>query len=166
MYLIGYVLKPQGIRGEIKINPLSDNPERFRQLDTILININQVTQTYTVRQVRMDNRFVYLRLLGVETREEAAALRGGEVLIGEKNLHRPAENEFFIHDLVGCQVFSEEGSLIGRLSEVLQLTSNDIWVIIDEAKKEILIPAIQDVIRQVDVEHKKITINVLEGLLD
>jgi len=167
MYLIGYVLKPQGVRGEIKIKPVSENLERYSQLDTVHIKKSKTfNKTYAVQHVRISDRFVYLKLLEIETRDEAAVLRGAEVLIGEKELLQPSENEYFIHDLVGCQVFSDQGELIGQLEEVMQLSSNDVWVVRDEARKEILLPAIKDVISQVDVRNKKITIHVIEGLLD
>lgn len=166
MYLIGYVLKPQGVRGEIKVSPLSDNPERFHQLDTVQIKINHIDKAYLVESVRIADRFVFLKLNGVNTRDEAADLRGAEILVGKNGLVHPSEDEYFIHDLVGCRVYSENGDLIGSLSEVLQLSSNDVWVVINKEKNEILIPAIKEVIKQVDVKERKITIHVIEGLLD
>jgi 16S rRNA processing protein RimM len=166
MYLIGHVIKAQGVRGELKVSPLSENPDRFRQLDTVQIKINQINQAYSVQQVKIAGRFVFLKLLGIETRDEAAAVRGAEVLIGEQDLVHPSDDEFFVHDLVGCRVYSEKGDLIGFLTEVVQLRSNDVWVVTDEVKKEILIPAIKDIIRQVDLKGKKITIHLIEGLLD
>ncbi len=166
MYLIGYVLKPQGIKGEIKINPVSSDLERYRQLDNIYIALKNKTQTYSVQKARITDRFVFLKLFGVESRDDAGKLRGAEVLIEEKDLIRPAENEYFVHDLIGCQVVADDGQIIGILRDVLQLSSNDVYVIVGESGEEILVPAIKDVIGKVDVTNKRISIHLLEGLVD
>jgi 16S rRNA processing protein RimM len=166
MYLIGYVLKAQGVRGELKVDPVSSDLERYNHLDTIHIKGENINKTYPVQRVRISDRYVFLKISGIDTRDDAAVLSGAEILIGEDYLLKPSAGEYFIHDLVGCLVYSEEGSLLGQLQEVVQLTSNDIWIIKDELKREILIPAIKDVIRQVDVSKKKITIHVIEGLLE
>jgi 16S rRNA processing protein RimM len=166
MYLIGYVRKAQGVRGELKVEPVSSDLERYNHLDTIHIKSENINKTYPVERVRISDRYVFLKISGIDTRDDAEVLSGAEILIGEEHLLKPSAGEYFIHDLVGCLVYSEEGSLLGQLQEVVQLTSNDIWIIKDEMKREILIPAIKDVIRQVDVSNKEITIHVIEGLLE
>jgi 16S rRNA processing protein RimM len=166
MYLIGYVLKPQGIKGEIKINPISPELARYKRLDNIYISLEDVRQNYSVQQVRISNKFVYLKLLGIENRNDAALLNGAEVLIKASDLIKPAENEFFIHDLIGCQVISVEGKFLGILKDVLQFSSNDVYVVDRKSGEEILIPAIKDVIKEVDINAQLITIHILEGLLD
>jgi len=166
MYLIGYVLKAQGVKGEIKVDPVSSDLERYTHLDTVHINGKNINETFPIQRVRISDRYVFFKIRGIENRDDATALSGAELLIGEADLLKPSAGEYFIHDLVGCRVYSEEGSLIGQLQEVVQLISNDIWIIKDENQREILIPAIQDVIRQVDVSDKKITVHVIEGLLE
>jgi 16S rRNA processing protein RimM len=166
MYLIGYILKPQGIKGEIKINSVSPDLDRYKKLDKVYISKDNKRQIFPLEYVRIAGGFVFLKLIGVDSRTEAEQLREAEVQIAEKDLLTPGKNEYFIHDLVGCRVFSEQGILIGKLTEVVQLNSNDIYVLSDSSGKEILIPAIRDVIRKVDIKNKRITVHMLEGLAD
>jgi 16S rRNA processing protein RimM len=166
MYLIGYVLKPQGIKGEIKVDPVSSDPRRYKQLDKIYIDFEENKQIYIVERTRIADRFVFLKLRGIESRDDAENLRGREILIREEDLIQPAENEFFIHDLIGCQVVTSEGQIIGILRNVMQLGSNDVYAVENNSGEEILIPAIKDVVKRVDVANKRITIHLLEGLVD
>ncbi len=166
MYLIGYVLKPQGIKGEIKINSVSPDIRRYKQLEKIYIVLKNEEQAYFVEKSRISNRFVFFKLRGIESRNDAEELRGGEIFIKEKDLIPPADNEFFIHDLIGCQVVSDRGQEIGVIREVLQISSNDVYVIESKSGEEILIPAIKDVIEHVDIANKRVTIHLLEGLVD
>ena len=166
MYLIGYVIKPQGIKGEIKIDPISPNLNRYKQLDKIYIALKNEMQTYSVQKARLSDRFVFLKLLGIDSRDDAEKLRGAEVLIEEIDLIRPAENEYFVHDLIGCQVVEKNGQIIGVLRDVLQISSNDVYVIVGESGEEILVPAIKDVIEKVDISNKQISIHLIDGLVD
>jgi len=166
MYLIGYILKPQGVKGEVKVDPVTQDPDRFKQLKKVYIQFRDNLQTYSIQHVRVANRFVYLKFSEINSREDAEFLRDAEILIDKSNLIQPSQDEYFIHDLIGCRVISEKGTLIGIVTEVVQMSSNDIYVINNKEGNEILIPAIKDVVRQVDISQKLIIIKLLEGLLD
>lgn len=164
MYLIGYVLKPQGIRGEVKVDPVSPNPERFKNLAKVYLKNEELT-AYSIENVRLSNRFVFLKFSEVNTRDDAELLRNCEVLIDKEDLIKLSPGEFFIHDLVGCKVFTEGGDLLGKIVDVMQISSNDVYVVMNQTGQELLVPAINDVIKLVDVKHKKIIIHLLEGML-
>jgi 16S rRNA processing protein RimM len=164
MYLIGYILKPHGIKGEVKVDPISPYPERFNRLDRVYLK-NDSIQAYSIQSVRISNRFVFLKLSEINSRSEAELLRNYEVLIDKEQLIELKADEFFIHDLVGCEVISENGDLIGKIVEVMQVSSNDIYVVQDERGREILVPAIKDVIKNIDIKHKKIKIHLMEGMI-
>jgi len=164
MYLIGYILKPHGIRGEVKVNPISPYPERFNRLDRVYLR-NDSIQAYSVQSVRISNRFVFLKFSEINSRSEAELLRNYEVLIAKEQLIELEADEFFIHDLVGCDVISENGDSIGKIVEVMQASSNDIYVVQDERGREILVPAIKDVIKKIDIKQKKIKIHLMEGMI-
>ena len=166
MYLIGYILKPQGIKGEVKVDPVSPDPERYSRLEEVYIQTKDKTQTYSIQKVRVADRFVFLKLFGIDSRSEAELLRGAEVLITAKDLIQPSPDEYFIHDLVGCQVITEDGNLVGKLIGVVQLSSNDVYIVSRGTGDEILIPAVKQVIKQVNVKNQVIIIHSLEGLLD
>lgn len=164
MYLIGYILKPHGIWGEVKVNPISPYPERFNRLDRVYLR-NDSIQAYSVQSVRISNRFVFLKFSEINSRSEAELLRNYEVLIAKEQLIELEADEFFIHDLVGCDVISENGDSIGKIVEVMQASSNDIYVVQDERGREILVPAIKDVIKKIDIKQKKIKIHLMEGMI-
>ena len=118
-----------------------------------------------IENVRISNRFVFLKLEGVSSRNEAELLRNCEVLIDPDDRIKLSEGEYFIHDLLDSQVFTQQGKLVGTLVDVWQSSSNDIYVIKNQAGEEILVPAIKDVIKQVDIKTKKIIIHLIEGMV-
>ncbi len=165
MYVIGIILKPQGLKGEIKVRSISPYPERFKLLNKIFIKKESI-QTYTVQSVRVSGRFVFLKFDEINNRDQAENLRDCEILVEKSDLLELKDQEYFIHDLIGCRVYSEDGQEIGDLIEVSQFSSNDIYVVKNNQGKEILIPAISEVIRQIDLKTRTITIHLLEGLVD
>lgn len=163
--MIGYILKPQGIRGEIKVDPVSPDPARFKRLEKIYIQ-SKTLNSYSLESVRLTNKFVFLKLVGINSREDAELLRGAEILIPEEDLLELGENEYFVHDLIGCAVVDEQDTLIGEIREIMQHMSNDIYIVDTPDERQIMIPAVRDVVRRIDLKTKKITIRILEGLLD
>jgi len=165
MYVVGQVLKPQGIKGEIKVKSISPNPERFKTLKKVFIE-KETLKTYLIESVRISDKFVFLKLFGINNREESETLRGCDILINKSDLVNLLPNEHFVHDLIGCQVITEDGMILGELIDVSQYNSNDVYVVKNDAGKEILIPATKEVIKQVDIKNKQIEVHLLEGLLD
>lgn len=165
MYVVGYVLKPQGIKGEIKIKSISPDPERFKALKKVFIK-REILETYSIESIRISDKFVFLKLAGINSRNDSEALRGYDVLIDNSDIISLSSDEYFVHDLIGCQVITEDGIVLGKLFEVSHISSNDIYVVKNDAGKEMLIPAIKEVIKQVDTKNKKIIVHLLEGLLD
>jgi 16S rRNA processing protein RimM len=166
MYLIGYIIKPQGLKGELKVDSVSPYLERFNRLDKVFLQIEENEQAYTIEYIRVSGRFVYIKFSEINSRNDAEFLRNAEVLIEEKDLLQPAENEYFIHDLIGCKVISENNEIIGVLSDVVQMSSNDVYVVQNSDGVEVLIPATKEVVKQVNIGQKEIIIHLLEGLLD
>ncbi len=166
MYLIGYILKPQGLKGEVKVDPVSPDLNRYKRLNKVYIKIDGKLQTCSIEKVRISDRLVFLKFIGIDTRDDAELLRNGEILIEANDLIRPSPDEYFVHDLIDCRVISDEGEEIGTIVEVVQMSSNDIYVVKDMKGKEILVPAIKQVIKQVDIENKQLTVHLLEGLTE
>ncbi|MCK5033028.1 MAG: 16S rRNA processing protein RimM [Calditrichia bacterium] len=165
MYVVGKVLKPQGIRGEIKVKSVSPNPQRFKTLKKVFIE-KETLKTYSIESVRVSDKFVFLKLLGINNREESEILRGCDILIDKSELIDLVTDEYFVHDLIGCKVITEDGLILGELIDVAQYSSNDVYVVKNDVGKEILIPAAKEVIKQVDIKNKQIKVHLLEGLLD
>jgi len=166
MYLIGYIIKPRGLKGEVKIDSVSPYLERYNRLDKVFIQLEENKLTYSIDKVRISGRFVYIKFSEINSRDEAELLRKAEVLIEEKDLIQPSENEYFVHDLIGCQVMSEKKDVIGVLSDVVQMSSNDVYVVQSAEEIELLVPATKEVVKQVNIKKKQIIIHILEGLFD
>ena len=164
MYIIGYVVKPHGIKGEVKVQPISPDPDRFYQLKKVFLRMN-VIQAYSIQKTRISNRFVFLKLSGVDSRNDAEILRDCEILIEKEDLIDLPSDSYFIHDLIGCEMITEEDKIVGNVVDILQMASNDVYVVNDDSGKEILVPAIKDVIKKIDIKRKKIRIHLFEGII-
>jgi 16S rRNA processing protein RimM len=166
MYLIGYITKPQGIRGEVKVESVTPDPGRFNRLEKVFLQVENKVKLYPIEKVRLSDRFVYIKFAGIDSRDEAELLRNAEVLIKEEDLIQPDRDEYFVHDLIGCKVLSEDHNEIGVVFDVVQMSSNDVYVVKNDENAERLIPATKEVVKQVDIGRKTIIIHVLEGLFD
>ena len=165
MYLIGTIVKPQGIKGEVKVKSVSPDPDRFNDLDSVYIKSEKI-QTYSIENLRISNGFVFLKFVQVNSRNDAELLRGKELLISEDQLIDLEDDEYFVHELIGCRIVSEEGRPIGEIEDIIEGNSNDIYIVKSPDGHEYLIPAIKDVVKKVDITARQVTIHVLDGLLE
>lgn len=162
-FIIGQVLTTQGNKGEVRVLPLTDFPERYLELKTILLDLKEGLVEVGLERVSYHKQFVILKLAGYDSMDEAEKLRNIYIKIKpEEGVDLP-EGHYFIRDIIGLEVFTLEGELLGQIEDVLQLSSNDIYVV-KKGKKEILIPAIKDVVKEINIEKRKMLIDPLEGL--
>ena len=152
--VVGTVLKPQGIRGELKIKPYTDSAETFRAIGRVFLG----GEEYKVLSVRTGDGAVYLGLRGVPDRNAAELLRGKDVVIPRDEAPALPEGSYYIADLLGSELVTEEGEALGTLLSVTQ-AATDIYTLKTEGGKEILFPAAKGVVLNVDVENKKITLS-------
>lgn len=157
--LIGQVLRPQGIRGQVRVRPDTDDPGRFDELEYVYIQEkNGAYEWISVDEVSVREDAVYLRLNGATTREEAEAQRNWMLYVDRAHARELAENETFICDLIGCKAVDTQGNELGTVTDVLQPGGNDVYVI-KTPRGEMLLPALMHVVPQVDTENGKIVIN-------
>lgn len=165
MIAIGQIAKSVGLKGELKILPLTDRMQRFERLQSVWLGRDDKAGTkYDIEAVRIARDHVVLKLKGVESRSSADALKTHYVLIHDDEVEKAA-GAFFIHDLVGMSAVTEGGAKVGTIEDVIRLPGGDTWVI-RNGEKEILIPGVQEFIRSVDVVGRKVVIHVIEGLVD
>ena len=155
LFEIGVVVRPQGLKGEIKIQPWTDNAEQWLDFSHCLRKINGNMREEPIESVRVQDGFVYVRLQGVEDRDKAEALRGAVLSIERKYLPEPEEGAYFIADLIGCRVWDDEGRELGVMKDVWNYPANDVYVV-KTVKGEVLVPALKTVLASVDVDEKKI----------
>lgn len=164
--LIGTVIKAQGIRGQIKIKPLTDDPRRFYDLSRVMVNKGQENdyQPCEIEDISVREGFVYAHLSGCQTRSQAEEQRGWMLYVRREDAVVLDEDQHFIADLIGCRVEDSKGNDIGVLREVLQPGANDVYVITLKQGGTMMLPALKKVIPTVDIERRIITIN--EQFLD
>jgi len=162
LYLIGWILKPQGVQGEVKVDPVSSRPERFKLLDRVTVG-EEFAMAYTVESVRVFKNFALIKFCEISDRNSAEALRGKGIFITEEQLLSPGPDEYYIHDLIDCRVDTPTEPNVAIVIDVLQGGANDILVLKDHHNCEILVPAVKDAIQKVDIETKTITIRSLEA---
>ncbi len=161
---VGQIVNTYGIKGFVKVNPLVDNNNQFKSFKTLYIQNKNNIKELNIEEVKFSKNLVLLKFKGIETIEQAEGLRN-YYLQAKRSDIKLEKGAHFIVDLIGLEVYTEEGKLLGTLKEVLQPGANDVYIVEDEAKNEILLPVIPDVIKQIDVEGKKIVVKLLEGLI-
>ena len=165
---VGKIVNTHSLKGEVKVISSTDFEEqRFEKGTELLVTRgNQVVKEVTVESYRTHKNNLLVKFVGIDSIEEAEKLKNLQIKIDSENIGELEENEFYFHEIIGCEVFDENGKSLGEISEILTPGANDVWVIKSQNGKEILIPYIEDVVKKIDVENKKIDIEVMEGLID
>ncbi|WHX27141.1 ribosome maturation factor RimM [Virgibacillus halodenitrificans] len=167
MYKIGKIVNTHGIRGEIKVVRISDFEERFNKGNTVyVIKENKEPHPVVIKSHRIHKGFDLLVFEGYDSINDVEGFKGASLEITEDQLTELEENEFYYHEIIGCTVFSEENEEIGRIKEILSPGANDVWVVQRAGQKDLLIPYIEEVVKEVDTQEKKVVIKPMEGLLD
>lgn len=160
--IVGRVRAPHGVRGEVRVQILTDFPERFRQGAELWIGPEP--RPYTVEKARFHEGDVLLKFVGLDDRNAVEALRGAEVTVPVECAMPLPEDTFYVHQIVGLDVWTDAGERLGVVSEVLSLPANDVYVV-DTPQGEVWLPAIADVILRVDLEQRQMTVHLLTGLV-
>ena len=161
---LGQIVNVKGLKGEIKVNPFTENINRFETLNKILIKQKNEIKEYEIEKVTYQKNQVILKLKGIDTIEAAETLRNYYILINRKDLEPLEPGKYYIADLIGLEVYTEDGIVLGKVDDIYNTGSNDIYVVKDELGKQKLLPGIPEVIKKVDLENSKIIVNLIEGL--
>ncbi|OOB78252.1 MAG: 16S rRNA processing protein RimM [Epulopiscium sp. Nuni2H_MBin003] len=164
MFTIGKIINTHGIKGELRVLPTTEDNNRFKKLDEIYIQTKEL-QKYTIESVRLHKNFVLLKLEGVDDINDAEQLKNYNIKIYRKDSLPLEQNEYYISDLYGLTVKTQEGRVLGILDDILFSSANDVYVVKSEdTPKQLLIPAIKQCIIEVNIEQKYMIVNLLEGL--
>ena len=163
---VGIISSTHGIRGEVKVFPTTDDVNRFKKLKEVLLDTGKETLPLTIEGVKFFKQFVILKFKGIDNINDIERYRGKSLYVTRENAVKLKKDEYFIADLIGLFVESEDGSFQGTLKDVLETGANDVYIVTDQnTGKEVLIPAIKDCILQVDVEQGFMKVHLLDGLL-
>lgn len=165
---VGQIVGVHGLYGEVKVEAYTDNPERFAPGVTLLMG--EELEPVTVESVRPHKNNLLVRLVEVEDRTAAEEVRSLWLYVPEADAATLEEGAYWIHDIIGLQVVTNEGTAIGKISDVFATGSNDVYVVQPAAGvnggREILLPAIADVVESVDLSAGVMVIRLLDGLID
>ena len=166
MLRVGVITSTYGVRGEVKVFPTTDDRMRFKKLKEVILDTGKERKPMEVEHVKFFKNMVILKFKGFDTINDIEIYKGKDLLVTRENAVELGPDENFIVDLIGLSVVTDEGEELGTLKDVMQTGANDVYVVERKDGKEILLPAIKQCILDVDLEAEKITVHVMEGLLD
>ena len=159
---IGQIVNTHGLRGDLKVMPWCDDPEIFDELAYVIID----GEEYDIEKSRMQKNMVLLKLAGIDDINDAEKYRNKVLTVPREELGDLPEGTYYICDLLGCNVTTDQGRNLGEIKDIIKTGSNDVYVVEDGCGNQVLIPVIDEVILSVDVDEKKIVIKPLKGLID
>lgn len=162
---IGQIVNTNGLKGMLKIKPFTDDITRFENLEIIYIQKGQELIAKNIEEVKYVKNMVLLKLEGIDNIEEAEKYRNMYIKIDKEDIGDIPEDSYLVVDMLKCNVYTEENELLGKMVDVLSTGSNDVYVVRTAEGKEILLPAIKDVIKEIDIQNKKIIVNLMDGLI-
>lgn len=162
---VGVISSTHGVRGEVKVFPTTDDVNRFKKLKEVFVETRQGNLALKVTQTKFFKNMVILKFEGIDDINEVQQYKGCPLLVTRDKAVKLAPGEYFLCDLVGLTVFTEDGSRLGTLTEIIRTGANDVYVVEMENKKEVLIPNIKECIIKVSLEENTMIVHLLEGLL-
>lgn len=163
---VGIISSTHGIRGEVKVFPTTDDKNRFKKLKEVLLDTGKELLTLQIESVKFFKQFAILKFKGCDNINEIEKYKGKSLFVTRENAVKLKKDEYFIADLIGMKVENEDGSFSGILKDVIETGANDVYTILCENGKEVMIPAIRDCILSVDIDSNEMKVHLLDGLLD
>lgn len=163
---VGVISSTHGIRGEVKVFPTTDDVNRFKKLKKVILDTGKEKIDMEIEGVRFFKQMVIVKFKGFDNINDIEKYKGKDLLVTRENAVKLEEGEYFIYDLIDCSVVTDKGEDFGTLVEVLQTGANDVYVVKTTDGKEVLLPNIDQCILDVNIEEKKITAHIMEGLID
>lgn len=162
---IGQIVNSYGIKGFLKVVPFTDDITRFDDLDSIYIEKNKKLEKKVIEEVKYHKNLVLLKIRGIDDINDTEQYKNCILKIDRADAIELPEDTYFITDLIGIEVYTEENELLGNITDIFPTGSNDVYVVKDELGKQILLPAIGEVIKDVNIENKKIIVRLIPGLI-
>ena len=166
MFVIGKILKPQGIKGDVRVYPATDDPLRFKGMDKAHIELETQPEPLLldIDHVRFQKKFAVIKFKGIDSMNAAERLRGGRICIDDHEALPLGADEYYVRDLFDMRVVADTGENLGVIADVLETGANDVYVVRQANAKDILIPAVKQFIISVDVKARIMTVKLIEGL--
>lgn len=162
---VGVISSTHGVRGEVKVFPTTDDVTRFRQLKKVYLDTGREMLPLEIQNVKFFKQFAILKFKGIDNINDIEKYRGKSLMIDREDAVDLDEDEYFIADMIGMKVCTEDGSEFGTLKDVMETGANDVYIIDSLEHGEVLIPAIRECILDVDMDEERMMIHLMEGLV-
>lgn len=160
---VGRILRPWGVRGELKAEILTEDPTRFQRLETVYVGPRFLA--YRLEHARLHKGHLLLKLASCDDRHTAEGLRNLLVQVAIEDALSLEEGEYWLHQILGLEVWTIEGERLGVVQEVLETGANDVYVVRDRSGRDVLIPALKDVVLEIDMDVGRMLVKLMEGLI-
>ena len=162
---VGVISSTHGIRGEVKVFPTTDDPNRFKKLKQVILDTGREQKDLEIEGVKFFKQFVILKFKGIDNINDIEKYKGRDLWIPREEGQELEEDEYYIADLLGMSVVLEDGQEFGTLKDVMETGANDVYIIDSAEHGEVLLPAIRECILDVDLEKNVMTIHLMKGLI-
>lgn len=164
-FKIGQIVNTQGLKGEVRVYPFTDEINRFDELKEFYLG-KDLNNTWEVERVRYKGNMVIMKIKDIDTVEMAEKLKNKFMYVSRENSRELDEDEYFISDMIGIDVYTIAGKYIGTLKDVLQYSANDVYVISGLENQEYMIPAMMKFVPTIDMDERKMIIDPIKGMID
>lgn len=162
---VGVITTTHGVRGEVKVYSTTDGPERFLELEYVLLDTGRELRRLEIKNVKFFKNLVILKFKGIDNINDIEMYKQRELWVPREEAQELEEDEYYIGDLIGMEVLLEDGSKFGELKDVMETGANDVYIVETKEGEEVLLPAIKDCILDVDVENNTMTVHLMKGLI-
>ena len=162
---VGVITSTHGIRGEVKVFPTTDDPKRFKKLKQVILDTGKEKRDLEVESVKFFKQFVILKFKGIDNINEVERYKRCPLLVTRDHAVPLQEDEYFIADMIGMQVVTEDGALFGTLKDVIETGANDVYIIESSEHGDVLVPSIKECILDINIEEQKMQIHLMDGLV-
>lgn len=166
LFRVGVISNTHGIRGEVKVYPTTDNVRRFDDLKEVILDTGKEQLNLHVTSVKYFKNMVILKFKEFDNINDIIPYKGMNLLVTRENAIPLEEGEYYIADIIGSKVITDEDKILGTLADVLQTGANDVYVVKTKDGKEVLLPSIEECILDRDIENKIVKVHIMKGLLD
>ena len=166
LFRVGVISNTHGIRGEVKVYPTTDNVRRFDDLKEVILDTGKEQLNLHVTSVKYFKNMVILKFKEFDNINDIIPYKGMNLLVTIENAIPLEEGEYYIADIIGSKVITDEDKILGTLTDVLQTGANDVYVVKTKDGKEVLLPSIEECILDRDIENKIVKVHIMKGLLD
>ena len=165
MLQVGVITQTHGVRGEVKVFPTTDDVNRFKKLKQVILDTGKETMPLEIQSVKFFKQFVILKFKGIDNINDIEKYKRCSLYVTREHAVALEEDEYFIADMIGMEVCTEDGNIFGTLKDVIETGANDVYVIENAEHGEVLVPAIKECIRSVDIEKWQMMIHLMDGLI-